>query len=85
LLYWTRPEYAKFLRFPQCIHFLRLLQDPDLRRELTQYTSMPEIEGQQLRYFELYRRNRLDLGLPDVEVRLPATWPPAPTATPRNP
>ena len=29
--YWPRPEYARFLTFPHCLHFLRLLQVPSFR------------------------------------------------------
>jgi mediator of RNA polymerase II transcription subunit 31 len=67
-VYWTRTDSVKFLRFPQGIHFLRLLEDPDFRRELTHESCMPEIEGQELRHFDLYRRNWLDLSPLDVEV-----------------
>lgn len=34
LRYWKRPEYSKYLVFPQCLAFLdALIDDPQLRRE----------------------------------------------------
>jgi mediator of RNA polymerase II transcription subunit 31 len=73
LLYWTTPAYSKYLRFPQCLHFLRLLQDRDFRTHLEDPSTIEEIKAQQERFFECYRRNRLDLILPDVNVKEPGT------------
>jgi mediator of RNA polymerase II transcription subunit 31 len=71
LLYWTTPEYSKFVRFPQCLHFLRLLQDRDFRLHLANPNTIEEIKAQQDRFFEGYRRHRLDLSLPQVELKVP--------------
>lgn len=32
LQYWKRPEYAKFIVYPHCLHFLDLLQDEQFRK-----------------------------------------------------
>jgi mediator of RNA polymerase II transcription subunit 31 len=71
LSYWERPEYAKFLRFPQCIHFLRLLDDNDFRSKLRDLHYIEWIEGQQSCYWHFYGRNRRDLNLPEIEVKEP--------------
>mmetsp|Transcript_1344 Transcript_1344/g.4039 ORF Transcript_1344/g.4039 Transcript_1344/m.4039 type:complete len:139 (-) Transcript_1344:351-767(-) len=34
LQYWRQKEYAKFIVFPQCLYFLRLLQQEDFREAL---------------------------------------------------
>ncbi|KAI8442237.1 hypothetical protein MSG28_005813 [Choristoneura fumiferana] len=33
LQYWREPEYARFLKYPMCLHFLELLQHEAFRRE----------------------------------------------------
>lgn len=33
LQYWREPEYAKYLKYPMCLHFLELLQHEAFRRE----------------------------------------------------
>jgi mediator of RNA polymerase II transcription subunit 31 len=71
LLYWTRPEYARYIRYPQCLHFLRLLQDEAFRARIASQDVVLAIEDQQGRFFHAYRRNRLDLTLPEVELKLP--------------
>jgi mediator of RNA polymerase II transcription subunit 31 len=69
LLYWTKLPYCRYIRFPQCLHFLRLLQDRDFRVHLEEPSTIEEIRAQQDRFFNCYRRNRLDLTLPDVVVK----------------
>lgn len=33
LQYWREPEYARYLKYPMCLHFLELLQHEAFRRE----------------------------------------------------
>jgi hypothetical protein len=59
------------IRFSQCLHFLRLLQERDFKVSFEDQSTIEEIKAQQDRFFECYRRNRLDLSLPKVVVREP--------------
>lgn len=34
LQYWTEPQYAKFLVYPNCLHILKLLQDENFRKNI---------------------------------------------------
>ena len=76
LMYWTRPEYIKYIRYPQAIHFLRLLQDQEFRAQLADISFIQSLEAEQHNYHWHYRRNRLDISLPEVEVKTPPEWPP---------
>jgi mediator of RNA polymerase II transcription subunit 31 len=71
LLYWTTFPYCQYIRYPQCLHFLHLLQDREFRIHLEDRSTIEEIKAQQDRFFEAYRRNRLDLSLPDIIVKEP--------------
>lgn len=35
LEYWRRPEYAKYLVYPNCLHVLTLLREPRFRQEIS--------------------------------------------------
>lgn len=35
LEYWRKPEYAKYLIYPNCLHILSLLKEPRFRQEIT--------------------------------------------------
>ena len=71
LQYWERPEYAKYLKYPQAIHFLRLLLSPAFRTYISDFKNLENVESEQFKYWQFYRRNRVDLSLPEVEVKLP--------------
>lgn len=75
LLYWCRPEYAKFIRYPQALQFLKYLQDPDFRKYITNFNNILHIEGIQYKYWEVYQRNRLDISLPTPELKKPESYP----------
>lgn len=34
LNYWRKPQYAKYLVYPNCLHILTLLQSPDFRKQI---------------------------------------------------
>lgn len=38
LMYWKRPEYARFLVYPNCLHVLTLLQNPEFRTSIVNPT-----------------------------------------------
>lgn len=69
LQYWTTPEYAKFVRYPQAFQFLRLLQDREFRTYVADFNNATKIQCQQDLHWRWYMRNRLDLTLPNVEVK----------------
>ncbi|KAK8834416.1 Mediator of RNA polymerase II transcription subunit 31 [Tritrichomonas musculus] len=71
LLYWCKPEYAKYIRFPQAIQFLKYLQDPDFRKYVSNFNNILHIENTQFKYWEFYQRNRLDITLPSPELKKP--------------
>ncbi|OHT16540.1 putative mediator of RNA polymerase II transcription subunit 31 [Tritrichomonas foetus] len=75
LLYWCQPEYAKFVRYPQALQFLRLLQDPDFRKYVSNFENIITIEQTQFKYWEVYQRNRLDLTLPTPDLKKPESFP----------
>lgn len=35
LEYWRKPEYSKYLIYPNCLHVLSLLKEPRFRQEIT--------------------------------------------------
>lgn len=68
LQYWTKPEYAKYIKYTQSLHFLRLLQDPDFRIYISDIRNIMKIEDQQLFFWEVYRKNRLNLERPEPKL-----------------
>lgn len=108
LLYWKKPEYAKFLkwvevfgtnmqknkimltsncsgrtkswllirhffsnlmisfphRYPQCLHFLELLQYEHFRRELVNPACAKFIDEQQILHWQYYSRRRMRISVP---------------------
>ncbi|ESO97979.1 hypothetical protein LOTGIDRAFT_153089 [Lottia gigantea] len=61
LLYWKDSKYACFLKYPQCLHFLELLQYEHFRKELVNSQCSKFIDDQQLLHWQHYMRKRLDL------------------------
>jgi len=58
LLYWKQPDYIKFIKFPQCLYFLDLLQQEELHELINNIDCLKLIIEQQ----ELdYKRNAADL------------------------
>jgi len=64
LLYWKKPEYAKFLKYPQCLHFLELLQYEHFRRELVNPACAKFIDEQQILHWQYYSRRRMRISVP---------------------
>jgi len=61
LQYWREPQYAQFIVYPQCLHFLELVQRESFRKELgnTQFVDM--LLKQQFnhwRFFQAMRANQ---------------------------
>lgn len=61
LQYWSRPEYAKFIKYPMCLYFLELLQYEHFRREIASGQCAKFIEDQQLLHWQHYTRKRARL------------------------
>lgn len=73
LLYWKRPEYAIFMKYPQCLHFLELLQEEKFREAMTNGQNAKFIEDQQLLQWQYYIRKRMRLqNVPPSESELGA-------------
>uniref|UniRef100_A0A2K6SEE9 Mediator of RNA polymerase II transcription subunit 31 n=2 Tax=Saimiri boliviensis TaxID=27679 RepID=A0A2K6SEE9_SAIBB len=61
LLYWKDPEYAKYLKYPQCLHMLELLQYEHFRKELVNAQCAKFIDEQQILHWQHYSRKRMRL------------------------
>ncbi|XP_062816578.1 mediator of RNA polymerase II transcription subunit 31 [Anolis carolinensis] len=71
LLYWKEPEYAKFLKYPQCLHMLELLQYEHFRKELVNAQCAKFIDEQQILHWQHYSRKRVRLQQALAEQPLP--------------
>jgi mediator of RNA polymerase II transcription subunit 31 len=59
LLYWKRPEYAHFIVYPQCLHFLELLQSESFRKELANPQFVDAVlYRQQFNHWRFHASNR---------------------------
>ncbi|PAV76333.1 hypothetical protein WR25_24002 [Diploscapter pachys] len=58
LLYWKKPEYAKCLKYPQCLFFLDLVQEPEFREAIASTAAAKFIEDQQILQWQYYLRQR---------------------------
>ncbi|XP_059154802.1 mediator of RNA polymerase II transcription subunit 31-like [Physella acuta] len=58
LLYWKEQRYAKFLKYPQCLHMIELLQYEHFRKELVNSQCAKFIDDQQLLHWQHYQRKR---------------------------
>ncbi|MCP9262974.1 Mediator of RNA polymerase II transcription subunit 31 [Dirofilaria immitis] len=67
LLYWKRPEYARALKYPQCLHFLEAVQSPSFREAITCTANAKFIEEQQLLQWQYYTRKRQRLHMYTTE------------------
>lgn len=58
LLYWKRPEYVKFIKYPECLFFLELIQHEEMHESIKSSSCISEISQQQLLHWKYYLRNR---------------------------
>lgn len=58
LLYWKRPEYARALKYPQCLHFLEAVQSKEFRESIACTANAKYIEEQQILQWQYYTRKR---------------------------
>ncbi len=61
LLYWKRPEYVVFIKFPVCLHFLDLLQHESFRKEIVNGQCAKFLDEQVLLSWQHYTRKRVKL------------------------
>eukprot|EP00043_Microstomoeca_roanoka_P004723 m.51442 g.51442 ORF g.51442 m.51442 type:complete len:141 (-) comp12624_c0_seq4:539-961(-) len=80
LLYWKRPEYAVYLKYPQCLHFLGLLQNSAFRKELEVASYGEYVENQQLLQWLHYTQNRTQREVPELNAFPPPADQPNGTA-----
>lgn len=55
LLYWKKPEYAKLILYPQCLHFLDLLQNQSFRDSLIRKENIDFIRQRQINHWYTFR------------------------------
>lgn len=71
LSYWRRPEYVRFLVYPQALAVLELLGRADVRREVGRVQYKDFLQDQQLLQWRFYLNNRRRLA--NVGVAAAAT------------
>ncbi|RCK54774.1 Mediator of RNA polymerase II transcription subunit 31 [Candida viswanathii] len=57
LQYWTQPQYAKFLVYPNCLHVLKLLQDENFRKNIINQEFMNSLMNDMVKRWQ---NNELD-------------------------
>ena len=50
--YWTRPEYACYLEHPQCLFYLKMLQEPEFRLSIKNWNFCTDMWGQQVLHWK---------------------------------
>lgn len=58
LIYWKKPEYAKFIKYPMCLYFLDLLQSEEFRRKIVTAQCCKFIDDQAILLWQHYTRRR---------------------------
>ncbi len=59
LRYWKRPEYAKFILYPHCLHYLDQLQDEEFRDACASGNFTDRVlVNEQMNHWRYYRSNR---------------------------
>ena len=59
--YWTRPEYAQYIRYPHCLWFLRMILESEaLRNALGNKEFVRHVHDQQLFHWQHYLHNVYD-------------------------
>ncbi|CAE6414817.1 unnamed protein product [Rhizoctonia solani] len=55
LQYWRKSEYARFIVYPHCLHFLELLQHEQFRNELKNPLTRMRLEHYQFEHWRTWR------------------------------
>merc|ERR1712136_535877 len=69
--YFKDPNYAKYLKYPMCLHFLDLLQYEHFRKEIVSSQCSRFIEDQQLLHWQHYTRKRVKLLQNQIDKHIP--------------
>ncbi|GLC37770.1 hypothetical protein PLESTB_001475000 [Pleodorina starrii] len=59
LQYWKQPSYANHITYPHCLFFLDLLQDPDFRAAIKDFSYAEHIRQAQETFFRNFHSNRV--------------------------
>ncbi|KAG0268751.1 hypothetical protein DFQ27_005831 [Actinomortierella ambigua] len=74
LQYFRRPEYAKFIIYPHCLHFLTLLQSPSFREALLKQETSAFVHEKQYYHWQFLRNQdkvvRKEIGVDGVPVEI---------------
>ncbi|RKP10109.1 SOH1-domain-containing protein [Thamnocephalis sphaerospora] len=55
LAYWRKPEYAKFVVYPHCLHYLGLLQHAEFRQSMRLLDTARALHGTQYKHWRFWR------------------------------
>ena len=67
LLYWDTPKYSHYIRYPQTLFYLHMLQKKEFREYISNVNNMLAIDNQSTLYWRYYLANRFDQSLPSEE------------------
>ncbi|CAE6529345.1 unnamed protein product [Rhizoctonia solani] len=81
LQYWRKSEYARFIVYPHCLHFLELLQHEQFRNELKNPVTRMRLEHYQFEHWRTWRSGPP----PPTEEQQPQAADDAKTPGPVNP
>lgn len=66
--YYSKLINSVFFRYPQCLHFLELLQYEHFRRELVNPPCAKFIDEQQILHWQYYSRKRMRIPTPPLQT-----------------
>ncbi|KAF9969711.1 hypothetical protein BGZ73_007804 [Actinomortierella ambigua] len=74
LQYFRKPEYAKFIIYPHCLHFLTLLQSPSFREALLKQETGAFVHEKQYYHWQYLRNQdkvvRKEIGADGVPIEI---------------
>ncbi|CAE6450167.1 unnamed protein product, partial [Rhizoctonia solani] len=85
LQYWRKSEYARFIVYPHCLHFLELLQHEQFRNELKNPMTRMRLEHYQFEHWRTWRSGPappIEEQQPVEEVKTPGPVHPSTTPGP---
>lgn len=71
LTYWRRQEYARAVRYPHALHFLKLLQSERFRQFVARQDVTDWLAFQQYHHWLFYRQRLLDKSSQPAPYTLP--------------
>ena len=67
LLYWDTPKYSHYIRYPQTLFYLHMLQKKEFRDFIANPNNMMVNDIQSYLYWQYYMAHRIDQTLPSEE------------------